>query len=60
MWDEYEDAFYAPEEIDDFRRECLSVQSKTENAMALKGLDKLICGCDEASKDKLGLFMAYD
>ena len=60
MWNEYEDAIYEPSEIDNLRRECLSVQSKTKNAKALKGLNKLLCCCDEATKGRLGLFMACD
>lgn len=60
MWHEYEDAFYAPGEIDEFRRECLSVNTKTENALARKGLEKLIRCCNQATAENLGLFMACD
>ena len=60
MWNEYEDAFYAPDEIDNLRNECLSVKSKTEDTIALKGLDKLIRCCNLAIKENIGLFMAGD
>jgi hypothetical protein len=58
MWNQHEDAFYTPDEIDSLRFECLSVQSKATNALALKGLETLIRWCNEASKGNLGLFMA--
>jgi hypothetical protein len=60
MWNAYEDAFYAPEEIENLRIECLRVQTKTENVLALKGLDKLLKCCDKAVKENIGLFMACD
>ena len=56
----YVDAFYKLEEIDNLRRKCLIVQSKMENALALKGLDKLIRYCNKAAEEKLGLYMACD
>lgn len=60
MWDMYVDAFYKPEEVDSLLQECLKVKAKTKNTLALKGLDKLICGCIEASESKLALYLACD
>ncbi len=38
MWEFYNDAWYAPEEIDRLREECLKVQASTANSLALEGL----------------------
>jgi hypothetical protein len=60
MWEFYNDAWYAPEEITPLRGECLRVQARTSNPLALEGLGLLIRGCDEASAVGLGLFLAAD
>jgi|SRR5687768_7677436 len=52
---EYEDAFIAPEEIEELRRECGFVRAKTESANAHASIDKLILACEEALKDESAL-----
>jgi hypothetical protein len=58
--EEYEDAVYSPEEISDLRKECLTVRSNTDDLQALSSLEKLIQACDEALKERSGLFFASD
>ncbi len=60
IWDTYIDVSYHPEEMSQLRDECLRVKATTSNPVALRGLDKLIHGCDEAIKYGLGLQLAGD
>ena len=60
IWDFYNDAWYAPEEVGQLQSECLKVQANTSNQTALEGLGLLLRACDEASADKLGIFLAAD
>lgn len=46
---------YKPQEIEQFRKECIKVQSDTSNQEATNGLSKLIKACDEALKLNSGL-----
>lgn len=57
---EYEDAFIAPEEIGELRRECEFVRAKTESANVHASIDKLISACDEALKDGSALVFGSD
>jgi hypothetical protein len=58
--EEYEDASYSPEEVNRLRDECLTVRSGTDDVCALSSLDKLIRACDEALKERSGLYFASD
>jgi hypothetical protein len=60
IWDFYNDAWYAPEEVGQLQSECLKVQTNTANQTALEGLGLLLRACDEVSADKLGIFLAAD
>ena len=60
MWDFYNDAWYAPEEIERLREECLKVQAGASNTLALEGLGLLLRACDEASAARLGLLLVAD
>jgi len=57
---EYEDAFIAPEEIVELRRECEFVRAKTESAKAHASIDKLILACDEALMCESALVFGSD
>ncbi len=58
--EEYEDANYGPEEASRLREECLTVRLGTDDMSALSSLDKLIRACDEALKERSGLYFASD
>lgn len=57
---EYEDVAFASDEINSLREECTSVKARSDNPDALASLDKLLRACDEALRDKSGLFFASD
>lgn len=57
---EYEDAFIAPDEVGELRRECEFVRAKTESAKARDSIDKLIFACDEALRDGSALVFGSD
>lgn len=57
IWDTYIDVAYQPEEIPKLYNECLRVKSSTSNAMAIRGLEKLMAGCEQASKIGAGLVL---
>lgn len=56
----YEATIYKREEVARLHAECLDLQGKTHNALALEGLQTLIQACDEASNHEMGLYMASD
>ena len=60
MWDFYNDAWYAPEEIEQLREECLKVQASTSKPLVLAGLQLLLRACDEADATGLGLLLVAD
>lgn len=57
---EYEDAFIAPDEVEELRRECEIVRAMTHSANAHVSIDKLIFACDEALKDGSALVFGSD
>ena len=56
----FADVWYAPEELTQLRNECQSVRNKANERDAIKGLDALIAGCNEAQQNNLGLFLGAD
>lgn len=60
IWDTYIDVEYKPEEIVALKNECLSVQTKTQDPTALKGLSKLVTACDKALEKGMGLSLLAD
>lgn len=58
--EEYEDAVFSPDEVGALREECLKVRAGTDDAQALSALEKLTRACDEALKERSGLFFASD
>lgn len=60
MWDTYIDVRYQPEEIRQLQDECRRVKASTSDAVALRGLNKLLDACDEALKSGCGLYLASD
>ena len=60
IWDIYIDVSYQPEEIFRLRDECLRVKESTSNPMAIRGLEKLIAGCDAALKIGTGLLLTSE
>jgi len=60
IWDFYIDVWYAPEEIELLLAECLEVQAKTSNLTALAGLALMLQACEQATINKLGIFLAAD
>ena len=58
--DYYQDVWYAPDELTRLRNECQSVRNRTNDEDAIRGLDTLIAGCNEAQQYNLGLFLGAD
>jgi hypothetical protein len=52
----FHDAVFELNELDALRNECLQVQSSTSNALALRGLEKLLLICDRAQKLRLSIY----
>lgn len=52
----YHDVIFEHDELEDLHKECLRVKSSTKNALALKGLDKLIHACDQARQLGLSIY----
>ena len=53
----YFDAVFEPDEVESLRQECLWVKSFATNALAVRGLDKLIQICDWAQQLNLSIFL---
>lgn len=60
IWDTYSDVIYTPAETGHLRDECLRVKTGTSDAVAIRGLDKLIHACDEALTDGIGMYLSSD
>jgi hypothetical protein len=60
IWFIFSDAFYLPSEVNKLLEECLDVQQKTKNELALSALESLIFGCNEALKVKSGVWLVSD
>jgi hypothetical protein len=56
----YRDVWYASTELMQLRNECQSVLNKTSDKEAIKALNTLIAGCNEAQQHGLGLFLGAD
>ncbi len=54
IWDTYIDVTDEPYEVNQLRDECLKVKATTTNAIARRGLDKLLHACDDAVKYSFG------
>jgi hypothetical protein len=51
------DVAFESDEVDKLRQECLRVQASTSNAVALRGLEKLLRICDHAQKLGLSIYL---
>lgn len=54
------DAFYAHSEVEKLLEECLRLQQKTQNVLALSGLKKLIFASNKAHRVKSGIWLVSD
>lgn len=60
IWYIFRDSFYKPSEIDILLKECIDVQQKTQNTLALMALENLIYACNEAIRVKSGIWLISD
>jgi len=58
--DIFEDSWYNPEEIAALRTECLQVRDEAAGGQTSKALRKLIAACDEALKERTGVYLACE
>jgi hypothetical protein len=60
IYDTYQDTMFKLTEVDQLLNECKKVYGSTNNQTALNGVRKLIVACNEAIKNRMGLFLASD
>lgn len=60
IWYILRDVYYLPSEIDKLLEECLEIQQKTQNELALSALQNLIFACNKALKVKSGVWLVSD
>lgn len=55
-----QDAFYFNSEVETLLKECIDIQKKTQNSLALSGLNKLILACNKALSVNSGIWLVSD
>lgn len=60
FWDWYNCATYFSSEISTLKMECLKIKNGAPSENLLKAVNKILAGCDEATKSNSGLEFASD
>jgi hypothetical protein len=60
IWYILNNAFYTPSEISQLLEECLEIQRKTRNELALSGLESIIFACREALKVEIEIILSSE
>lgn len=60
IWHIYQDAYFLADEVDQLHGECVRLEAKTDDPIALKGLDKIKRGCMQAVNALSGVAFVSD
>ena len=60
IYDMFADAWYKPEEVAALRAECIQIRDEQSAPDTPEALRTLIFACDEALKERTGLYLACD